>query len=282
MSSMEELQWFLSSNTSQTNTDPTASLGGQISTDAGARILTQVATRTTSLVTGVTIDDAAGNGLGAGTLTYTLTGQTLQWTPASGAIGTAVDVSSDGSFYIQAANDGGALYVTVVAASLPGANTTDTITITNKTLEIFDNATKVESNDGLTDYRMIWLKNTGSVATTDDKKEIVVWINTNTPGQDNISIGAAVEEASDGTGTPGTPPCPEKIATDITAPSGVTFTSPTVEADGLSLGLLADGSLTSTAGSTFARALWIKREIPAGVSAKETNNTFLLSFVAKV
>lgn len=282
MADIEELQWWLSSDTTQTNVDPLASLGGQISTAAGARILSQVATRTTSLVTGVTIDDAAGNGLGAGTLTYTNTGQTLQWTPAGGAIGTAVAVGTDGSYGIISANDGGLLYVTVVAASLPGANTTDTVTISNQTQEIFDDVTKVESDASLTDFRMIWLKNTGATATTDDKKTIVVWINANTPGQDNISIAAATEEASDGTGTPGTPPCPETLATDITVPSGVTFTSPTTEADGISLGLIADGSLTSTAGSTFARALWIRRIVPAGVDTAEANNTFSLAFSAKV
>ncbi|MCK5190691.1 MAG: hypothetical protein KAR12_11620 [Methylococcales bacterium] len=279
MADIYDLQWFLSSNTSQTNTDPLASLGGQISTAAGARILSQVATRTTSLVTGVTVDDLSGSALGNGTLTYTSTGQTLQWTAPSGAIGTAVDVSSDGSYGIQSANDGSVLYVTVVAASLPGSNTTDAIAVTNQTEEIFDNVTKVESNDSLTDYRMIWLKNTGAVATTDDKKTIKVWINSNTPGQDNISIAIADEVASDGTGTPSTPPCPEMIANDITAPSdpALTFTAPTSETTALTI-----GDLTSTSGSTFARALWLKRTVPAGVDAKETNNTFSLSFSAKV
>lgn len=279
MATMEELQWFLSSDTSQSNTDPLLSLGGQISTVAAGRILSQVATRTTSLVTGVTVDDASGNGLGAGTLTYTLSGQSLQWIPSSGAIGSAVDVSADGSYFIQGANNGGALYVTVDAASLPGANTTDTITITNQTELLFDDVLKTESDAGRTEYRMIWLKNTGSVATTDDKKTVKVWINANTPGQDNISIAVADEVASAGTGTPGTPPCPEKIADSITAPSSptLTFAAPTTETDALTI-----GDLTSTSGSTFARGLWIKRIVPAGVDAKEDNNALSLAFSAKV
>ena len=278
MADIEEIQFFLSGGaTGAGNSDPTVSLGGLLTS---TRILTQVATRTTSLITGVTISDAAGNGLGAGTMTFTSTGSTLQWQPSGGAIGTAIDISADGDYGITSANDGGLIYVTVVAASLPGSNTTDTVTITNQTELLFDNVTKVQSDAGLSDHRMIWIKNVGATATTDDKKTLTIWINANTPGQDNISIALpdTNDVASAGTGTAGVAPIPEVLASETTAPDGtVTFSAPTTEATGLVI-----GDLTSTSGSTFTKALWVKRVIPTGVDAKEVNNTFLLSFSVKV
>ena len=272
---MEELEWRLSGGATGTgNTDPLISIGGVLTT---TRILSQTPTRTTSLITGVTVDDAAGNGEGAGTMTYTLTGQTLQWTPAGGAIGTAMDISSDGSFYIQGANDGGALYVTVVAANLPNGNTVDTVTIDGKKILAWDDVTKTESDAGKTFYRCFALTNTGTVATTDDKKTIKIWINANTPGQDSISIGLAAEVPSTGAGAAGTD-YPVILADDFTAaPAGVTFTSPASEATALTA-----FDLSSTAGSTHTKFVWEKRTVPIGVTAKETANTFSLAFSAKV
>jgi hypothetical protein len=275
MASMAELKWYLSGGaTGAGNTDPTVSIGGLLSSQ---EILSQTATRVTSLITGVTIINASGNGLGTGTLTYSSTGGTLSWSPYGGAAGTAVDVSVDGTYYIQGANNGGALYVTVVNANLPNATTSDTVTIANQTQKLLDNVSKAESNAGMVDYRMVWLVNEGTVADDDDKLEVKLWINETTPGQDSIAIGLATQAASDGTGTPGVGDCPEVLANDTTAPAGVTFTTPTTEAAALSI-----GTLSSTAGTTNAKAVWLRRTVPAGVTEAEPNNTFSLAVSAKV
>src|SRR4051812_30244015 len=79
------------------NTDQNASLGGDVSSE---RVLSQSATAPVN-VTGVTIDYAGGNGLGAtGVLTWTEPANTLTWTPPSGTIGTAVaiDVANDAKY----------------------------------------------------------------------------------------------------------------------------------------------------------------------------------------
>ena len=273
MANLAELKWYLSGGAA--NATATASTGGIISS---TQVLSQLATASTSTITGVTLGDAAGNTLGSGTLTYTYsaTAPTLQWTPPSGSIGTAVNVATNGTYALQGGNSGGVLVVTVVAASLPGSNKTDTIVITAQDQKIFDDVTKAQSKAGLTEYRCIYLKNTGTVATTDDKVDVEIWIENNTPGDDVISIALDLEGAGDGaTGVAGTD-YPADTGAETTAPAGVTFTSPTSAAP------LTAFNLSSTAGSTYARGLWIKREVPAGTYNQTLNNTFRIGFRAKV
>ncbi len=74
-------------------------------------------------VTGVTLSRSGGSRGGAYTLSYTSTGTTLAW-----GGGTAVDVSSDGN-YTLTATDGSQIVATVTAASLPGANASDNMTL---------------------------------------------------------------------------------------------------------------------------------------------------------
>ena len=179
MADLSDIKFYLSGGTS--NVDNNASLGGIISTQ---QILSQSATAPTT-ITGVTINDAAGNAVGAGTLTYLFTGQTLQWSPLGGTIGVAVDVSADGTYAIQAANNGGVIICTVVAGSLAGSNQTNSITIANLDNKIFDDVSKDESDVGSTSHRAIYIKNDS----TDIKKSLVIWIGSNTPGEDVINIG---------------------------------------------------------------------------------------------
>jgi hypothetical protein len=250
-----------------------------MSTVAGGIILSQLATATTSTITGVTLGDASGNAIGSGTLTYTYsaTAPTLQWTPYQGSIGTAVNVASNGTYMLQGGNDGGTLQVTVVAASLPGSNKTDTIAITAQDQKIFDDILKTESDSGKTYYRCVYLYNSGSTATTDDKIDCEVYIDTNTPGDDVISIGLATQAPDTGgaTGVSGTN-YPPAVADEFTAPAGVTFSQPTEAAP------LTAFDLSSTSGSTYAKAIWIKREVPAGTYTAYTANSFRLGVKAKV
>lgn len=163
MASLSQVQFLLSGTDGKT--------GGAI---GAVRVLSQTATGITTL-SGVTIDDAMGNAVGDGTLSFTYATTKLTWTPYGGSSGTAVDVSSDGTYAIQAANDGGYLEVTVVASSLPGANVSNTITIAGQDQKVFDDWTKDETDAGTTRHRCLYFKNTGAESLKSGK----LWVNTN-------------------------------------------------------------------------------------------------------
>lgn len=76
-------------------------------------------------VTGVEIIDMSdGTAAGSGTLAFTSAGSMLSW-----AGGAAVGVGAGGRFRLTSADDFSVLEVHIVAASLPGANQSDSITI---------------------------------------------------------------------------------------------------------------------------------------------------------
>lgn len=238
MASAADLKFILSGGAA--NTDPAAALGGAISTDANAVIKSQSITAST--ITGVTYDDAAGNALGNGTVTYTLTGQTLQWTPPSGVIGPAIAVGTNGGYTLYGADATSQVKVTVVSASLPGANTTQNPAIANQTNKLFDDVARLEAVAGDTGYRCFYVKNAHA---SESMTGVLLWIDTNTNGVDDLSIGL------DPVGVSGTA---TTIANENTAPTGVTFSTPTSE-------LTALGLDTLTTGQYYA--VWMRRTVPA-------------------
>ena len=242
------------------NVNPFDSLGGIMSTAAGGIVDSQSATAPTT-ITGVVIDDANGNALGAGSLFFDFSAGTLRWTPPAGTAGAVVVVSVDGVYAIQGANDGGLLAVTVTAASLPGSDQTNTITITALTNNIFDDVTKAQSDLGRIEHRGLYFENAHA---SDSMVGALIWISANTPGQDVVNIGL------DPAGLNGVAVV---IATEDLVPAGVTFSNPTTEATGLSMGTLAFGD-------NFP--FWIRRTVPAGVSAAEPNDTFSIAIKVKV
>ena len=171
------------------NTDPNASLGGNVSSE---RVLSQSTTSLTN-VTGVTIDYAAGNPLGAGTLNYTNTGQLLTWTANTGGAGVPVAVGVNGKYTIKSGS-GGFLLVDVVAASLPGSDQADGVTIANIANETFDDVTKEESFAGDNEYRCFYFKNTHS---TDPFLDIILFIGAQ-PSPGTIYVGADPAGPGDG------------------------------------------------------------------------------------
>ena len=249
---LADLQLFYSGGGSNSNT--TISIGGAISS---ARILSQSATGITTL-TGVTIDDALGNGVGAGTLTYTSSSKTLTWQPYGGSVGTAVDVSANGKYFIQGANSGGGLCVTVVAASLPTSNTTNVVTIANQTEKLFLNQTKAESNAGVTKYHCFAIKNTHA---TLNMIEVTLWVAENTPGADTCAL--YLDPIVAGTGGTG----PTAVANETTAPAASTFVTPdsATHADALNIGTLTPGQ---------CRFFWVRQLTPANVTTATAANTF--------
>lgn len=114
---------------------------------------------------------------------------------------------------------------------------------------IFDNISGLESEAGDTEYRCVYLKNThGSIplnlaksyfsdVTTDDNADIVI----------AMGLGTAGDNGTEQT-----------VANENTAPSGVTFSTPTTYAGGLSLGNLVAGHFYP---------LWLRRTVTAGAVA---------------
>lgn len=83
-----------------------------------------------SQVTGVIIDYVSNdNAVGNGTLSFIFIGTLLNWTAPGDSIGTGVNINAGGAFRIASSTTSKYLNVTVTAASIPGANKTDTIAI---------------------------------------------------------------------------------------------------------------------------------------------------------
>jgi len=171
------------------NTDPDASLGGDMSSE---RVLSQ-SSSALSNITGVTIDFAAGNPEGTGTLTYTAVGTTLTWQPNGFEAGTPVDVTGGGRFALF--GETGVLLVTVEFTDLPGGNQSDDVDIAYIANEEFDDVSKAESFSGDTEYRCFYLYNAHD---TDPFLGVDCFIQTPAdPG--NLAVGADPSGVGDGT-----------------------------------------------------------------------------------
>lgn len=143
--------------------DPNASLGNYRSSTE----VVYLNATAPSNVTGVTIDYAGGyNESGTASLKFTHTGSYLQWkAPGSSNYGTLVDVSANGSYLIEDGDDNSKFArVTVVSASLPGSDQTDSIDLTYATNKVFDNVSSSEASAGDTEYRGLMLKNVNSAS----------------------------------------------------------------------------------------------------------------------
>ena len=251
-----DLGWFLSGGAG--NTDPNLSLGGVIST---TRFDSQTATGVT--IAGVTVDDAAENAVGSGTLAYTVAGQTLTWTPPGGAAGAAVPVGTNGTYMIRGGGvTAGYLRVTVAAASLPAGDVSNTVTIANRDNNLFDDVSKAQALAGDVNYRCVYLKNTHA---SDTATGVAVWINQDSLGADTISIGADPAGIGNGTSTG----VATTIVNEATAPAGVTFSQPLSEGAALALGNFTFGT---------GIAIWIKRDVPAGTLVATADDTSLFRF----
>lgn len=134
--------------------------------------------------------------------------------------------------------------------SLGGAKSSQVISFPSSTL--FDTVTGAESAAGLTEYRCIYFHN----ASAQTAFGVVVWIPTNTAGNRiNIGLGTSALNAQE----------QGPLATEATAPSGVTFVAAATQGAGISLGDVPAGQ---------HRAIWIRRTVGAGTAA--VNDSFTL------
>ena len=189
--SLAYAEWRLSGGAS--NTDPSRSLGGVMSSE---RVLHQSASAATN-VTGVTMDDAMGNTTGNGTLAYVNSTGALTWAASGETAGAAVIPAEDGRYALKSSG-GGWLFITVTFASLPGSDQTDNnIAIAQIANEVWDNISKLESYNGDTEHRVLYLYNAHSTETMLGPK---FWL-TQPNGADSWYMGVDSAGVGDGSAT---------------------------------------------------------------------------------
>lgn len=110
--------------------------------------------------------------------------------------------------------------------------------------DLFDDVTGVDNRDSIVDYRCLAFHNSHATLTATDVK---VWLSSEVAGGTSIAIGVdpAAASAIGSASAQGA-----EIATELAAPAGVTFTAPTTEGAGISLGNVAPGQ---------TRFFWIRR-----------------------
>lgn len=128
-------------------------------------------------------------------------------------------------------------------SSLGGTTTTNEIP--GMTHNVFDWVSESEAGLGDTEYRAIDIKND---SITDNLQSVVVWL-ANQGSYSTVSYGY------DGTAT-------QSVATESTAPSGITFSSGTTKATGVSLGNMNAGT---------KKRVWLRRVIPVGATHNTDN-----------
>ena len=102
----------------------------------GAPTTGKAVTKQPTNVTGVTIHyGSSDNANGNGTIAFVASGSTLSWKTNAGTTGATVDVSAGGNFTLESGGGGKSIRVTVVAASLPGTDQTDTDIAVSSTLK---------------------------------------------------------------------------------------------------------------------------------------------------
>jgi hypothetical protein len=139
-------------------------------------------------------------------------------------------------------------------ASLGGVkSSTDIVDATVHNL--FDIVSSAEGTAGDTEYRAFYVHNNhGSLSLLSPK----VWVQTQTPSTDTtieIAVGSAAVNGTEQT-----------VANESTAPTGVTFSAPSSEGAGLSLGDIPAGQ---------HKAVWIKRIVSASAAAYNADSVVL-------
>lgn len=115
---------------------------------------------------------------------------------------------------------------------------------------VWDDVTGGQSAAGVTEHRAIYVKNTNGSLTW---QSVMYWIDAQVAtdvAHDQIDVA----KASEGVNVP----IAETLGAETSIPTGVTFTTPTTKAGGVSLGNIPNGQY---------QGLWIRRVISAGASA---------------
>lgn len=114
----------------------------------------------------------------------------------------------------------------------------------------------VESADGSTKYRCIYVRNDNVEFTWSNAKIWVSTLTASTSDEIDIAIGSAAINATEQT-----------IANETTAPTSVTFSRPTTKGTGLNIGTLTAGQ---------HRSIWLRRVVQPGAT-QISNNFYILA-----
>ncbi len=253
----KEIKIYLTgaANEGDAQDDPNSSLGGKRS----QTVLNAILAAGLQNVTGVTIDEISpACGAGAAALSFTLSTTSLRFTAPGDTAGASVDVSVDGTYEVYSTDTTKYVIVTVVSASLPTADQADALTFENNTDNLFAFVSPEEAQAGSTKYRAVMLKNDSAYT----MYGINVWISQNTPFPDD-AVKIAIE-APDANGEI------QLLASETSAPSGVTFYGAADEANGLAIGDMASGK---------NYGVWIERVLNS-TSSRYADNGFTLTFKA--
>lgn len=139
-----------------------------------------------------------------------------------------------------------------------GGNMSSTQVLSGQLNNLFDDVTGDESAVGDTEYRCIAIKNNHETLTLKASK---VWILANTISEDDhVEIGVETPSANK----------VQTVADESTAPVGVTFNQAPTKAAGHFL--TGEGNSNGEIGPGKWVAIWIKRVVQAGASAKDNNS----------
>lgn len=136
-------------------------------------------------------------------------------------------------------------------------STTDFVDATKNNL--FDTVSGDENVASVVDYRCLFVYNSHPTLTWQGGK---VWVPTEVPGGVSVAIGLDPTAAS-AVGSAGAQAL--TIANETTAPAGVTFSTPTTKAAGLTIGDLAPGQ---------CRAFWVRRTANNSAAVNDDGFTF--------
>ena len=127
------------------------------------------------------------------------------------------------------------------AASLGGAMSSTAATGST----LFDTVGSAEASAGDTEYRCIYVANTGTTTAT----SVVIWINADTTQANVVPAMALGGEGLNGVA--------ETVGAEGTAPTGESFSTPITEGTALSLGTMAQND---------EYPIWLRRAVTAGAT----------------
>jgi hypothetical protein len=157
-----------------------------------------------SNITGLTVDYASyGNPSGDGTLSYAASGTLLTWTASGDTVaGDPEDIGTNGTYYLYSDDRSKYLTVTVVAASLPVADATDTITLSTPVDAWIPSTTGAESTAGITRYIGIVFRNESLGTAQDLRFNISAPVTATTTTTGTLTTAAGSVTVTDETGMP--------------------------------------------------------------------------------
>lgn len=218
--------------------DPSASLGGYRSSSEVVALGALVGQGVPALV----VDQVAGaNGTGQGTLRVD-SGGLVYWTPPGGSEGAGVALANGASVLLEGGDTDKVVRVSRDGATMAaGSITLDLVRAMNNAIGMgdVDNATRVAGGNY---YRCLMLKNHSSLKLS----SIAVWFES---GSTQATLSVAEETPSSD--------AVQTVADVNTAPTGVSWSTPTSEGTALSLSDLDADSMTG---------LWVRRAFSAADS----------------